>query len=1028
MEFSNKRLENTDALEQSRNGVEQAGKVDKDTLEGKLSTEQFDDDGDETSDANNPNDEESTDMKTRERFINEASSSKFSEQTEPQEEKSSDAEIDNNTEQAQFANNSLNEAPFDDNGDPETLEQDGATDTDVENMRNEDAPKTSPVQEAERDETDFLDDTTFSDEPEDVGDKLNSNETKQEYTENHADVPITEETFDDSEETMDASATESPDAGEQNHVTDNEVGTPSEAENAGKNDEVFDDSEEGKTLGEADNGEKSEARNDEQSQTDYAKPDVEEPFDDSRKQETVTDTPDKTDDATDVQIADPDKNPDGTQKRFEDYSYSELSDMARDNPSKAAELNADFRERYEAEMRGMTQEEYQDYKYRLQAAQSKEDLESEEPTEQEPLSQSEKFENIQNRVEQFRTDFDADDTTVSEDKKALGSNICTIRDINDLKKDVVAEKDACWEKMRDMKVENPYNSPETNAEYKAVADRYNALNSMEAKLKGWEAELDGKNYALCEKRDLPYYQQTEHYHNSSEQKLDKMDAYLNGTDTRNGINDRLEAGTTTPLDKFQFELQYDRMTSSIDEIKKHGSPEEKARAEKLSANLDDIKSQFEQLHTGYELKQDGTITEKTETHTNAKTLHSTGEQTRELRNGATRTSSVDIGIGGKHTKVEQEQFLYTGENTGKYSKTVVHDGFHIRSESEEKGLDKDGKEYTKSNTSEISVFRGEVGTKMDAEKGQFSVSADAALAKGRTESETEKNNIKTSWRTEVNTGHISGKISADIMEGEYKAKADASAADAEFTYRKESDEKSIETTVSGRAIGASAKAEFDKYGANLKVSGNEAEVGAELSVNDVKIVGIDKSANDRDIYSHAPLGEVKKTLEPCDTVEDLSKSMEKNTPRDTSAQHLMNEGKHHNLDNMSEIEFSQYTYVKADEIDISRAPGMNDGHFWDHKHHGMTKEDYMKIARKLPEVRMALESGQPLDVICENPELRNTANFYYDSKNMVKVNQKADGGLEYCSDGRHRIAAAQELGYEIPVEIIPLSYTKERRD
>ena len=873
MEFSNKRLENTDALEQSRNGVEQAEKVDKDTLEGKLSTEQFDDDGDETSDANNPNDEESTDMKTRERFINEASSSKFSEQTEPTEEQSSDAEIGNNTEQAQFATNSLNESPFDDSGDPETLEQDDATDTDVENMRNEDAPKPSPNLESEKDETDFLDDTTFSDEPEDVGNKLNSNEIKQEYTENHADVPITEETFDDSEETMDASATESPDAGEQNHVTDNEVGTPSEAENTGKNEEVFDDSEEGKPLGEADNGEKSEARNDEQSQTHYAKPDVEEPFDDSRQQETVMDTPDKTGDTTDVQIADPDKNPDGTQKRFEDYSYSELSDMARDNPSKAAELNADFRERYEAEMRGMTQEEYQDYKYRLQAAQSKEDLESEEPTEQEPLSQSEKFENIQNRVEQFRADFDADDTTKLEDEKALGKNLCTIQDIYDLKKEVIAQKDNYMEQMSRMHQENPNVSPETSDDYKEIMDKYYSMQSMETKLKGWEAELDGKNYALCEKRDLPYYQQTEHYHDSFEQKLDKMDTYLNGTDTRNGINDRLEAGTTTPLNKFQFEFQYDRMTSSIDEIKKHGSPEEKARAEKISMNIDSVKNQFEQLHTNFELKRDGTITEKTEIHTNAKRLYPSGEKIKELANGGIRTQFLDIGFGGSHTSMEQELTLYTDRNTGKYSKTVVHDGFHIHSESEEKGLDKDGKEYIKSNTSELSIFRREVGTEIDAEKGQFSVSADASLAKGRIETEYEKSDVKTSRSVEGNIGHAHAESSADMLKGEYGLSGYSDRADVQVTARKEIGEQSIEFNAAIKLGVNEFDSKINKTGINAEAKHHLIKPEIGVSVNDIDVFSVDIASKPKTLLDYESIPNLNDAIEPLEKSHDLLETM-----------------------------------------------------------------------------------------------------------------------------------------------------------
>ena len=51
-------------------------------------------------------------------------------------------------------------------------------------------------------------------------------------------------------------------------------------------------------------------------------------------------------------------------ERLEDYSYKELMKML-DTPEglkKVKELNNDFRERYEAELRGMTADEYRDYK------------------------------------------------------------------------------------------------------------------------------------------------------------------------------------------------------------------------------------------------------------------------------------------------------------------------------------------------------------------------------------------------------------------------------------------------------------------------------------------------------------------------------------------------------------------------------------------------------------------------------------------------------------------------------------------
>lgn len=65
-----------------------------------------------------------------------------------------------------------------------------------------------------------------------------------------------------------------------------------------------------------------------------------------------------------------------------------------------------------------------------------------------------------------------------------------------------------------------------------------------------------------------------------------------------------------------------------------------------------------------------------------------------------------------------------------------------------------------------------------------------------------------------------------------------------------------------------------------------------------------------------------------------------------------------------------------------------------------------------------------LDEIKQDPELKDTAHAYFDPENMIKVEQQADGSYSFADDGRHRIAAAQELGYEIPVEVANLLRTQ----
>ncbi len=107
--------------------------------------------------------------------------------------------------------------------------------------------------------------------------------------------------------------------------------------------------------------------------------------------------------------------------------------------------------------------------------------------------------------------------------------------------------------------------------------------------------------------------------------------------------------------------------------------------------------------------------------------------------------------------------------------------------------------------------------------------------------------------------------------------------------------------------------------------------------------------------------------------------------------------------------------VNASDIDMTYAQGMDSDQFWNH--HGNTKEDYMRVAERIPDVQQALDSGKSLDEIKQDPELGDTARAYFDPENMIKVEQQSDGSYSFTDDGRHRIAAAQEYGYQIPVEV-----------
>ena len=105
--------------------------------------------------------------------------------------------------------------------------------------------------------------------------------------------------------------------------------------------------------------------------------------------------------------------------------------------------------------------------------------------------------------------------------------------------------------------------------------------------------------------------------------------------------------------------------------------------------------------------------------------------------------------------------------------------------------------------------------------------------------------------------------------------------------------------------------------------------------------------------------------------------------------------------------------VPSSSIDTSTAMGMDNPNFWNH--HANDKESYMQLAEKLPQVQSEFDSGKTYDEISSNPELHDCVNAYYAPDKMICAEEK-DGKYEFVDDGRHRLAAAQELGYDVPVQ------------
>lgn len=109
------------------------------------------------------------------------------------------------------------------------------------------------------------------------------------------------------------------------------------------------------------------------------------------------------------------------------------------------------------------------------------------------------------------------------------------------------------------------------------------------------------------------------------------------------------------------------------------------------------------------------------------------------------------------------------------------------------------------------------------------------------------------------------------------------------------------------------------------------------------------------------------------------------------------------------------TWVNARDIAGAQYhEDLSEDEFW--SHHGNTKSDYAELASHIPDVKEQLDKGIPLEQIKQDPALSATASQYFDTRNAVKVYQYKDKYI-FGSDGRHRVAIAQEYGYDIPVRV-----------
>ena len=283
-----------------------------------------------------------------------------------------------------------------------------------------------------------------------------------------------------------------------------------------------------------------------------------------------------------------------------------------------------------------------------------------------------------------------------------------------------------------------------------------------------------------------------------------------------------------------------------------------------------------------------------------------------------------------------------------------------------------------------------------------------------TESESEETESESAESESEDEEATEESDEAEETESESEAEEDSDEVESENEDEEDSDEEESENEDTGELEQYSDENVEDNNESDKVADNIETEQGQEAKEQVTEEDNKDSSENNTDKE------QTDSVVDSKDSNSNDIREQNEEQPNDANAKTEETTDKTmSSIENDKEVSATELSdnrvMVNASDIDMTYARGMDSDQFWNH--HGNTKEDYMQIAEKIPDVQQALDDGKSLDEIKQDPELKDAALAYFDSENMIKVEQQPDGSYSFVDDGRHRIAAAQELGYDIPVEV-----------